>query len=171
MDNTEFKIKEHDKEWLTVLHERSGTTIDINDSACIRYTGRYKSIGYEIRQHKFNFDIDRSYWQPCVWCTYIVIDNEKHDKYKHRILDAPWNGGITFNEYSESVNSYSNDSPRDGKIFDKYFTIGDDFAHIWDTEHQRYRMYNYSYMLHHIKNVIDYIVGDKDENNGSKAEE
>lgn len=134
--------------------------IDADYYTAITYKGTHKGISYNISNHGFNDRTD-FYSQRSHWCTYIILNEELHEKYKSKINDAPWNGGQTY--YRKHAEEFL-DVPPDlkKKWDDHYYKIGDDFSHLRDMERQDW--YDKSFMESHIKRVIDFLVGDENEN-------
>lgn len=132
-------------------------TIEVNYETVISCRGKHRDIGYLISEH--GFKAEKPDWGvQSTWCTYIYLTTDLHDKYKDKILDAPWNGQQTYYrlEQQTHIGVYGELGEKWNKPF---YKIGDDFAHSWDDE--RYEFYNLEYMRKHIIAVIDFILGEE----------
>lgn len=133
-------------------------TIDVNNKTSVTWRGSHRDVRYEIFQHGFVPDEIRatlSEIYPSIWCTYVVLTEEQHEKFKDRINDAPWNGGQTY--YRKHSVEYIDVSPELKRKWDgHYYKIGDDFAHLWDMDQNE--LFSKSFMENHIKCVIDFLL-------------
>ena len=122
----------------------------------IVHRGVHKTISYEIKNRGFIPEELRgmAFLQPSTWCTYIILSDVEHERYKKILQSAPWNGEITCYEHYLFSACYSYEEPGE-PIYHEY-RVGDDFNHHWDLE--RYKEFNLEYMRNHIKSVIDYII-------------
>ncbi len=131
-------------------------TIETDQFTCIKYMGIFREITYEISEHNFN---EHSSSTPSIWCTYIILSEEKHEDLKGRLNDAPWNYGQTYyRKEQQQFVDLTEDSPLKDKWEKPYYKIGDDFSHLWDM--QRYSLYSKEYMETHIKEIIDFLLGE-----------
>lgn len=137
--------------------------IEVDPKTVISWRGSHREIGYEICQHHFFIkeslppEIGDMGLPESIWNTYIHIREDIHEKVKHLINDAPFNGGQTF--YRKITEEYigSNTDFIEKMGWNKpHYKIGDDFNHLWDKDD--YHQYNLEFMRRHIINVIDFLL-------------
>ena len=131
--------------------------IEADYDTSVKYKGQHREIHYIISAHAFRDNTKTGFYDmPMTWCTYILLDEGMHEKFKSKIDKAPWNGGQTF--YRKITEEHIDCSPELKAKWDQpHYKIGDDFANLWDVENRRFEMYNREYMERHIKRVINYL--------------
>jgi len=133
----------------------------MSDLRCQKvYTGKHKGICFEISNfesldnHRFNQS----------WCSYILLTEELHEKYKQKINDLPWNGGQTYyrKKRDEMVFDYAVPLDENGEQpqwtrSHTYYKIGDDFQHLWDIDREQ----SLESIERHIKEVIESMLNEE----------
>lgn len=124
--------------------------------AYVQWKGTHRGIQYLIscgvREPSPYLNYDKA------WATYVLLTPDQHDQYKPKLNDAPWNGGQTY--YRRHSEEHLDISPYLKAKWDgHWFRMGDDFQHSWDDGRHDY--YTLEYMQGHIKEVIDFIVGEE----------
>jgi hypothetical protein len=103
-----------------------------------------------------------------MWATYIHLNEEMYEKFKPHLDDAPWNGGITYNQ--RHTHEHLDCPPELKAKWNKpFYKIGDDFSHLWDSERGGWNADDKPAMKAHIIRVIDYLV-DATKETGRAAE-
>lgn len=141
------------------------------------WNGVYNGIFFEIIKrdnygdeiwNKLNESGPRSFSLPrFTWNTYVYMSENNFEKLKDKVNNAPWNGGQTYFKKIQEIYvspPYGNDIKPDWILRSEkpFYKIGDDFMHSWDMDQQD--RYDYDYMLHHIKGVIDFLIEGADAN-------
>lgn len=112
--------------------------------------------GFALQVSQFDFREDPGFYEfPCIWNTYICLrdfirwskNGELCKPYVEKnplvdlfwgkegsLDDVPWNGGVTL--WEETTD----------KLGARILKVGDDYAHIWDSENRKFELYNLEYM-------------------------
>jgi hypothetical protein len=128
--------------------------LELSYNSSVRWVGTHRDIRWEVSCHGFQ-EPEGSWTMRETWCTYVMLSEADHEKFKAKFDRAPWNGGTTYyrrcrEEHMDAI------TPELAEKWNKpWYKIGDDFAHIWDLE--RADMYDLEYMTRHIQRVIDYL--------------
>lgn len=135
--------------------------IEVGPDSSVTYSGRHEGIGWLVTAHNFKDEPRSQFDFRCMWATYIILTEAQYEEVKHRLNDAPWNGGITYNQRHTHEHL---DCPAELKAkWDKpFYKIGDDFSHLWDAEQGGWDERDRPHMENHIKRVIDYLTEAKE---------
>ena len=125
-----------------------------------RWYGTYKGINFEIAKWKGHFTEEtKKYDRGYTWNYYIYVkprtlvtvdgftEGTKRADYYAMYPDVEMHGGLTF--WSRTIDSWG---------LHEVDTLGCDYAHLWDYEHEssdRLRECTHEYILRDVKNAID----------------
>ncbi len=147
---------------ITELHEGWNTAM--------KWTKQHKSglFGMEISVHGEKAGRDSFYDAPRYWCSYLLggdqcrwyrdkiseiwVDRKPvtslvFDRGRTLFEDFDWNGGVTL--FHTDTKDYH---PHTGI---RTWKVGDDYSHLWDSEHNRWDHYDFKSIEHRLHYVAD----------------
>lgn len=119
--------------------------LKLDGSTVVIKRGITEGIHWECSAHCFNENYrDSSFSYPFHLALYLILTEEQHEKYKAKLQDLNWHGGVTY--YRKHTQSFMDTNQFKDE---SYYKIGCDFQHYGDEHH----LHDYDYDMERLERI------------------